>query len=175
MHNVHLFRGRLKIDEKWTYNGLNVEVVDSFNYLGTVFKYNGNFALNYDFIIGKALKALNVILYNCKRYPMKPTILCQLFDAFVGSILSYSSEVWGFTKSKEIERVHLNFCKRILNIRMNSCSIGVYGELARYPLYIQQVFTNKMSVLFCSVYIICYFHQYSHNYDSHVKRSFTGR
>ena len=86
MHNVHMFRGRLKIDEKWTYHGLNVEVVDSFNYLGTVFKYNGKFALN---------------------------VLCQLFDAFVGSILSYSSEVWGYTKSKEIERVHLKFCKRI--------------------------------------------------------------
>jgi len=55
----------LKIDEKWTYNGLNVEVVDSFNYLGTVFIYNGKFALNNDFIIGKALKALNVLLYNC--------------------------------------------------------------------------------------------------------------
>ena len=65
----------------------------------------------------------------------EPNVLCQLFDAFVGSILSYSSEVWGYTKSKEIERVHLS--KRILNIRMNSCSIGVYGELARYPLYIQ--------------------------------------
>ena len=82
-------RGRLKIDEKWTYNGLNVEVVDSFNYFGTGFKYNGNFALNNDFIIGKALKALKVLLYNCKRYPMKPNVLCQLFDAFVGSILSY--------------------------------------------------------------------------------------
>jgi len=23
------------MDEKWTYSGLNVEVVDSFNYLGT--------------------------------------------------------------------------------------------------------------------------------------------
>ena len=88
-------RRRLKIGEKWTYNGLNVEVVDSFNYLGTVFKYNGNVALNNDFIIGKALKALNVSLYNCKRYPMKPNVLCQLqlLDAFVGffvgSILSY--------------------------------------------------------------------------------------
>jgi len=66
--------------------------------------------------------------------------LCQLFDAFVGSILSYSSEVWGYTKSKEIERVNLKFCKRILNIRINSSSIGVYGELARYPLYIQRYY-----------------------------------
>ena len=71
---------------------------------------------------------------------MKPNDLCQPFDAFVGSILSYSSEVWGYTKSKEIERVHLTFSKRILNIRMNSCSIGVYGELARYPLYIQRYY-----------------------------------
>ena len=78
------------------------------------------------------MKALNVLLYNCKRYPIKPNVLCQLFDAFVGSILSYSSEVCGYTKSKEIGRVHLKFCKRILNIRMNSCSIGVHGELARY-------------------------------------------
>ena len=50
------------MDEKWTYNGLNVEVVDSFNYLCTVFKYNGNFALNNDFIIGKALKAFECII-----------------------------------------------------------------------------------------------------------------
>ena len=84
-----------------------MEVVDSFNYLGTVFIYNGKFALNNDFIIGKALKALNVLLYNCKRYPMKPSVLCQLIDAFVGSRLSYS---------EEIERVHLKFCKRISNM-----------------------------------------------------------
>ena len=32
--------GRLNIDEQWTYNGLNVEVVDSFNHVGTVFRYN---------------------------------------------------------------------------------------------------------------------------------------
>ena len=44
-----------------------MEVVDNFNYLGTVFKYNGNFAFNNDFIFGKALKALNVVLYNCKQ------------------------------------------------------------------------------------------------------------
>ena len=71
---------------------------------------------------------------------MKPNVLCQLFGAFVGSILSYSSDVWGYTKSKERERVHLKFCKRILNIRMNSCYIGVYGVLARYPLYIKRYY-----------------------------------
>jgi len=36
----------------------------------------------------------------------------QLFDALVG-ILSYSSKIWGFSKSKEVKRVHLKFYKRM--------------------------------------------------------------
>ena len=59
-----------------------------------------------------------------------------LFDAFVGSILNTATEVWGFTKSKPIERLHLKFCKRILNVRSNSSSTAVYGDLGRYPLYV---------------------------------------
>ena len=34
-------RGNLKRNEAWTYNGVNVDVVDCFNYLGTIFSYNG--------------------------------------------------------------------------------------------------------------------------------------
>jgi hypothetical protein len=63
---------------------------------------------------------------------------CQLFDAFVGTILNYSSEVWGYTKSKEVERIHLKFCKRILNVNKTTSSMGVYGELGRYPLFIKR-------------------------------------
>ena len=131
-------RGRLLWGEHWTYNNQEIEVVDEFNYLGTIFKYTGNFSSNTEYIVGKALKALNVLLVNCKKLPLKPKILCQLFDAFVGSILLYASEIWGFSKSKEIERVHLKFCKHLLNVRLNTCTAGVYGELGRYPLYISR-------------------------------------
>ena len=44
-----------------------------------------------------------MLLINFKKF--KPKTLCQLFDAFVGLILEYASENWGYTKSKEIERV----------------------------------------------------------------------
>lgn len=102
---VMVFRkgGNVLPTEKWTYNNTNVEVVDSSNYLSTAFKYNGSFAL------------LNILLYNCKRYPLKPITRCQLFDAFIGSILNYSAESWGFSlKSKSLENNHTKFCKRIL-------------------------------------------------------------
>ena len=133
-------RGNIRQNEKWNYNGLNLEVVNEFNYLGTLLKYTGNFNINQQCLSNKGLKALNVLLNNCSKFNLKPKILCQLFDAFVGSILNYSSEIWGYTKSKEIERIHLKFCKRILNVKPSTSSIGVYGELGRYPLYVNRYY-----------------------------------
>ena len=129
-------RGRIFENERFTYNDTLIEVVDDFNYLGTVFNYTGAFVHNHEHIVGKALKALNVLLINCKKVKIKPKLQCQLFDSFVGSILGYASEIWGYGKSKEIERVHLKFCKSILKVRTSTSTMGVYGELGRYPLYI---------------------------------------
>ena len=62
-----------------------------------------------------------------------------MFDAVVRSNLGYANGLWGYTKSKEIERIHLKFCKRILNVKF-SCSnyASVYGELGGYPLYVSR-------------------------------------
>ena len=76
------------------------------------------------------------MLSKLRAFKLQPKTTCQLFDAFVGSILSYGCETWGFSKSKEIERIHLKFCKRILNVKSSTSNAGVYGELGRYPLYI---------------------------------------
>ena len=119
-------RGRFLCGENWKYNNQEIKVVDEFNYSGTIFKYTDSFSSNTEYIIGKAL---NFLVVNCKKLPLKPKILCQLFDSFVGSILLYALEIWGFSKSKELERVHLKFCKRLLNVRLNTCTAGIYGEL----------------------------------------------
>lgn len=131
-------RGRVFEHEQWTYNGINLETVNDFNYLGVVFNYTGSFAFNQQTLSGKALKAMNVLLQNIRGFDFSPKTLCQLFDSFVSSILNYCSEIWGYTKSKQIERIHLKFCKRILNVKPSTSNVGVYGELARYPLYINR-------------------------------------
>ena len=79
--------------------------MNDFNYLGVVFNYTGSFAMNQQPLSGKALKAMNVLLQNVYRFDFTPRTLCQLFDSFVASILSYNSEVWGYTKSKPLERI----------------------------------------------------------------------
>jgi len=40
------------------------------------------------------------------------------------------------SKSKEKERLHLKFLKRLLNVNQTTCNSFVYGELGRYPLYV---------------------------------------
>jgi len=41
------------------------------------------------------------------------------------------------SKSKEIDRLHLKFLKRLLNVNQTTCKFAfVYGELGRYPLYV---------------------------------------
>ena len=74
--------------------------------------------------------------------PAHPTFdistLFQLFDAFVGSILNFSSEIWGMSKSKEIERLHQKFCKKILGVKSSTYTSILYSELNRYPLYINR-------------------------------------
>ena len=37
-----------------------------------------------------------------------------------------------------LEKLHLKFCKTILGVRQSTCNAAVYGELGRYPLYINR-------------------------------------
>ena len=60
----------------------------------------------------------------------------NLFDAYVASILNYGSEVWGFTKAENIERVQRKFCKWLLSVKASTNSNALYAEVGRYPMYI---------------------------------------
>ena len=106
------------------------------NYLRIVFNYIGTFVLNKQYTSRKALKVMGILLQKPRKYDLSPKTMCQLFDAFVVAILSYSCEVWGHTKSKQLEIIHRKFCKKILNVKLSTSNDGVYGELGRYPIYI---------------------------------------
>ena len=129
-------RGKLKDDERWYYNGTLLDVTDDFNYLGCIFHYAGIFASHVEHVVGKSLKNLNFLLHKCRKIPVSLKTQCQLFDSFVGSTLCYGSEICGYSKSKEVERVHLKFLRRILGVKSSTCSAAVYGDLGRYPMYI---------------------------------------
>ena len=85
--------------------------------------------------------------------------LCSISDTYVNSILSYGSEIrreimpirrktlsnqsinqseiLGFHKAQDVEKVHLSFCKKKKIFGVNKvCNNMVYVELYRFQLYI---------------------------------------
>ena len=115
-------------------NGEQIEVVYSFNYLGIMLNYNGSFRVAKTKLIEQASKAMYSIFKNARRLSLTPDLQLKLFDSLVSPILLYCCEVWGFEDLSAIEKVHLNFCKRILNVKRNTPSCMVYGDLGRVPL-----------------------------------------
>ena len=60
----------------------------------------------------KAIFKLNKYLYKFTAISVKHKL--ELFDKLVVPILNYGSEVWGFHNGNAIERIHMQFCKRLL-------------------------------------------------------------
>jgi hypothetical protein len=82
----------------------------------------------------KAVFYLNSLFGKCKD--MGKEAFFKIFDAKVQSILLYSSEIWGLKRLESIEKVHLLACKRFLGVPLKTPNRMIYGELGRFPLYI---------------------------------------
>lgn len=62
----------------------------------------------------------------------------DLFDTYVGSILAMVARFGGNHKGPDIESLHLNFMKRLLDVKRSTHNIMVYRELARFPFHINR-------------------------------------
>ncbi|KAK6178526.1 hypothetical protein SNE40_013301 [Patella caerulea] len=122
--------------KKWFYNGNELEIVDTFNYLGLILNYNGTFLKTQKHVADQGRKALFSVLRVCNGNFFNIETKLSVFDTYVGSILSYGSEIWGFHKAADVKKVQSNFCKRILGVRQTTMHSMIYFELGRFPLYV---------------------------------------
>ena len=120
------------------YNGLPVEVVDEYKYLGLVFTSNGLFTRASSVLASQANKALFALFKKASHlgYP-DPSVMCHLFNSLVLPVLEYGGVIWGNRIFTVIERVHLRFCKFVLGVPTSACNLACYGELGRYPVEIR--------------------------------------
>lgn len=82
----------------------------------------------------QALKAYNALVSLFSRVNLDiKTKLC-LFDSMISPILLYSADVWGIYDIKDIDKIHIKFCKYILGVRQQTPNLAVFGELGRYPM-----------------------------------------
>lgn len=99
-----------------------------------------------------------------RMYKLSVKLQLELFDKLIKPILLCGCEVWGFGKIEILERIHLKFCKTLLNLKSTTPNYLVYGELGRYPINIDikvrcitfwgRLVTGKQSKLSNIVYIL---------------------
>ena len=94
-------------------------------------------------------KALvNIYKLNAMCGGMPPKTMFDLFDKMVAPVLCYGAEVWGYERHERIERVHTQFCKRVLCGSYGSyttSNVAVYGDCGRYLYFVKciQFFTKQ--------------------------------
>ena len=137
---VMVFRngGPLRKNEAWYFKGKKLEVVSSYKYLGTMFTPKLSWSLCQKTLSTQAQRGLYLIRrynYACDGLPVD--LLFELFDSMIAPVLLYSSEVWGFTLAKDIEKVQTNFCRYVLGVPSHTPNNAVLSETGRVPMYVR--------------------------------------
>lgn len=129
--------GFLSKFEHWTFNGMKVEVVNEYCYLGFVFTTMLSHKIGTKHLVSKGKKAVfNLCRLQQQLKEINKEIFFKIFDSKVQSILLYASEIWGLCRLETLEKVHVLVCKRFLGVPIRTPNKMVYGELVRFPLYI---------------------------------------
>ena len=119
---------------EFTYANKRVELVESFKYLGVLFKSNGKFHLARKALFEQASKAMFSVLTKTRTYNLNVDVQLKLFDTLVLPVLLYGCEIWGSGNIDLCEKLHLKFCRYVLNVKSSSPNYMIYGELERFPV-----------------------------------------
>ena len=82
----------------------------------------------------QATRAMFALIKKSRQLGLIIDIQLQLFDSMVLPITLYGCEIWGFRKLEVIEKLHLQYCKILLNVKKCTPNVMVFGELGRLPL-----------------------------------------
>ena len=116
------------------YGSEKLKVVKSFTYLGVTLTSSGTFYQTQKHLSEQALKATFSLNALFDTLPLQNSEKIKLFDMMVLPILNYGSEIWGFHKAPDIERVYLKFLKQVLHVRKQTPNASVYGEFGKCSL-----------------------------------------
>ena len=134
---IVIFRngGKLYDNEKFYIDdNTEIEVVNKFTYLGLCFNYNGKFTEAEKQLGMQGRKAVFALNKNINGLFLNNETLLSLFDTYICSILNYASAIWGSHKGQNVEKVQLDFCKKLLGVKRTTCNIMIYSELGLVPL-----------------------------------------
>ena len=138
--NIMVFRncGHLSNKEIWRFGDQQVTVTNNYKYLGVIFTTRLSLNVGWEQASKKGRKAVIEILRAMRKLgTIDTSIMWKLFDTQIQPMLSCGAEVWGLSKSIQLEAVHTFAIKRFLNVPLHSSNKVCYGETGRCPLHIR--------------------------------------
>ena len=131
--------GFLRRNLTFKYGDIALEIDNKFVYLGIIFTVGASFSLAESTLAGQAQKAIfQLYRYLYKFTDVHVSHVLELFDKLIRPILEYGAEVWGLSQAKCIERVHLQFCKKLLGVKQSTQNDFIYGETGRTTLAVNR-------------------------------------
>ena len=141
-------RGNNIIKTNFTVNGIPIENVKRFTYLGfTISSKNCEFQTTIDDLSIKANRAIFTLRGKIKLSKLPLELVTKIFNCQIAPILLYGSEVWGpymaydyetWGKSKT-EQVHKQFLKQLLGCNRSTTDEMIIAETGCRPLINQVI------------------------------------
>lgn len=126
--------GRKKKNTGFKINDKNIEIVNEFKYLGVIFSKNRYFTKHRKYSCDKATQLYYHLLRKIK--PLNLPIECQidLFDQMILPVLTYGCEITGINNIEQLEKIRLQYYKKILKLRQSTPGYMVLGETGKFSL-----------------------------------------
>ena len=116
----------------FTIDGVSVEVVSEYKYLGVLFSRGGSFLAMKKHIARQASMAVFSLLKKAWSLLLPIDIQIELFNKTTKPILLFGCEIWGFGDLRVLEQVQLKLLKFILNNKKSTPKCIGYGETKTY-------------------------------------------
>jgi len=127
----------LKKSFGWTYNGVKIEIVKEYKYLGVLFTSSGRFSVHMDRQLAVAKCALNTVYRRVfKIGAVNLDSYLKIFEAVARSIVCYAAQVWGHQKFDPVEKTYRFFLKKLLRLPYNTPNYMLFLEMAQDSIYL---------------------------------------
>ena len=94
-------------------NEEEVEIVNSYKYLGILFSQSGSFLRARKHIVQQEKKVMILLFTRINNLDIPTDLQLKLFDNTIAPVLTYGCEIWGYENLAMIEKVHYDFLRQI--------------------------------------------------------------
>jgi hypothetical protein len=136
--------GKLARNEKWTYQGKNIEIVNRYKYLGIVLSPNLSMKTHLSQKLTTARYGLNSVwkeIIGNNKVPVKSKF--NIFNSVQRSVMCYGAQIWGYERHEEVEKLQRFFLKRMFGLPQNTPTYILYIETKQEPTFL---FTLKLHI-----------------------------